>query len=325
MQRPYRTILQPAVIGSIDHSDQILMMGSCFSEHIGKKLIDRKFNVVLNPFGILYHPLAISKALTRLIDNNPFTMYDLRMEEDRYVSFYHHGKFNHSEPLIMLKRINESFDKGRKQLLEADYLFITWGTAFGYSHIESKGQIVANCHKIPGKFFDKSLVMPKKIIETYLELFKSIKQLNPTLKIILTVSPVKHLKDGLVNNNLSKSVLLLAAHQLKNEADNVSYFPAYELITDDLRDYRFFAKDMAHPSEEAIEYVWDYFKGSFWDDSTNLLSKRVESVLNALQHRSLHPENKAHQVFVKSVKFKIAELETEYPFLDFEKDKIALG
>jgi len=321
MKGLFRTALMPENGGSIDHSKKVLMMGSCFSEHIGKKLIDRKFNAVLNPFGILYHPLAILAAITRLIENNPFTMHDLSLAEDRYISFYHHGKFNHSEPLIMLKGINESFEKGREQLLKADYLFITWGTAFGYSHVENKNQIVGNCHKIPAKQFKKELTMPKTIVAPYLEMFKQIKQCNPKIKIVLTVSPVKHLKDGLVDNNLSKSVLLLAAHQLIDEVENASYFPAYELITDDLRDYRFFAKDMAHPSEDAIEYVWDYFKDSFWNDSTKSLNKRIESVLNAMLHRPLHPENKAHLVFIESMKSKIAELEAEFPFLDFEMEK----
>lgn len=324
MQKLFRTVLKPSAIDVIDHFFKILMMGSCFSEHIGNKLIDRKFDVNLNPFGILYHPLAIAGALTRLVENNSFSLKDIRLEDKRYVSFYHHGKFNHIDPQFMIKNINEAFDIGREQLLKADYLFITWGTAFGYTHIDNKDRIVSNCHKIPAKNFSKTLSKPEEITDAYQALFKAIRLLNPKVKIVLTVSPVKHLKDGLVNNSLSKSVLLLSANQLQDEVNSVSYFPAYELITDDLRDYRFYAKDMAHPSEEAIEYVWDFFKKTFWSQVTSDLNIKIERVLNAVQHRPLHPENQAHQDFIIAVKNRIAKLETENPFLDFKREKKSL-
>jgi len=319
--KPFRTVLKPQYLDSIDHSKKIMMMGSCFSEHIGEKLAERKFSINLNPFGILYHPLAISAAISRMIDNKPFSSEDLRFENDRYVSFFHHGKFNHTDGQVMLNNINDAFKKGRKQLLSVDNLFITWGTAFGYSFKEADSYIVANCHKIPGNQFNKKFIQPDKIIHEYQQLFDQLIEINPTIKIIITVSPVKHLKDGLIDNNISKSVLLLAAHQLKEKIENVSYFPAFELVHDDLRDYRFYSKDMAHPSEEAIAYVWDYFKKTYWDKSTVELSKKIEDILNALQHRPLHPENKAHKDFITSVKNKIKDLESNYPFLKFEKEK----
>jgi hypothetical protein len=322
MQAPFRTVLNKVSFDSIDHSSRILMMGSCFSEHIGEKLINRKFNVVLNPFGILYHPFSIFEALKRMIENKPFTVDDLKLENGRYISFFHHGKFNHRDPQIMRNNINEAFEQGRAQLLNADFLFITWGTAFGYIHIKNEDQIVANCHKIPGKYFTKKLVDPEEIIAAYEYLFDKIRLINPNIKIVITISPVKHLKDGLINNNLSKSVLLLAAHRLKS--NDISYFPAYELITDDLRDYRFYAKDMAHPSQEGVEYVWDYFKAGFWNKTTIDLNRRIEVVLNAVNHRPLHPENKSHRNFVKSVVKKITGLENEYSFLDLSKEKKSL-
>lgn len=319
--KPFRTVLKPENLDSIDHSKKIMMMGSCFSEHIGEKLISRKFSVNLNPFGILYHPLAISAAIDRIIENKPFISEDLKFEDDRYISFFHHGKFNHTDQQIMLNNINEAFLKGREQLLIADYLFITWGTAFGYSHEEAENNIVANCHKISGNRFNKKLTQQNKIIQEYSQLFSQIIGINPNIKIIITVSPVKHLKDGLIDNNVSKAVLLLAANQLTSTFDNTSYFPAYELIHDDLRDYRFYAKDMAHPSEEAIEYVWDFFKKTYWNNATTELNKKIESIINALQHRPLHPENKAHQIFIGSIKNKVKGLENDYSFLDFGKEK----
>jgi hypothetical protein len=318
--KSFRTVLKPEYLDLIDHTKKIMMMGSCFSEHIGEKLIARKFNVNLNPFGILFHPLAISVALDRMIKNKPFSSKDLKFEDNRYLSFYHHGKFNHTDQKIILSNINDAFKKGRKQLITADYLFITWGTAFGYAHKESGNNIVSNCHKIPSNQFNKILSRPDEIVQEYQNLIDRLIDLNPNLKIIITVSPVKHLKDGLINNNISKSVLLLAAHRLKTETKGVSYFPAYELVQDDLRDYRFYAKDMAHPSVDAVEYVWDFFKKTYWNNSTLELDKKIESILTALQHRPLHPENEAHQSFVDTIKKDAEALKSNYSFLDFEKE-----
>jgi hypothetical protein len=318
--KPFRTVLKAEYLESIDHSKKIMMIGSCFSEHIGEKLKERKFNINLNPFGILYHPLAISSALERMIENNPFSVKDLKLEDNRYISFYHHGKFNHPDQQIMLSNINDAFNKGIEQLMVADYLFITWGTAFGYTHKESGNNIVSNCHKIPNNQFNKKLSQPDEIVQEYRELIDGLINLNPHLKIIFTVSPVKHLKDGLINNNISKSILLLAAYRLKTETKGISYFPAYELVQDDLRDYRFYAKDMAHPSVDAVEYVWDFFKKTYWNNSTLALNRKIESILTALQHRPLHPENEAHQSFVDTIKKDAEALKSNYSFLDFEKE-----
>jgi len=167
MQGPFRTVLKETKFDSISHSSRILMLGSCFSEHISKKLIGRKFNVVLNPFGILYHPIPILTALNRLVENKPFFIDDLKFENGRFISFSHHGEFNHTDPQIMLKNINGTFEEGRAQLLKADFLFITWGTAFGYSYIEKNDNIVSNCHKVPGKYFNKKLSDPAEITADY--------------------------------------------------------------------------------------------------------------------------------------------------------------
>jgi len=314
----FRTVLKPRLIGDLNHFHRVFMIGSCFSEHIGLKLKERKFNIALNPFGILYHPLAISTSLSRLINNKPFVLSNLQFEADRHVSFYHHGKFNHRDPQIMLANVNDAFKKGREQLVNADYLFITWGTAYGYTHPSHFNRVVANCHKIPGQNFTKTLSQPEEIIKTYTHLFRDLKSLNPGLKIVLSISPVIHLKNGLVNNNLSKSTLLLAAHSLQSENAQCSYFPAYELIHDDLRDYRFYASDMVHPSEQAIDYVWDFFKNTYWNKSTFDVNKKVEAVLKAVNHRPLHPENTDYQQFIDSIKTKISLLKKDFPHFEFD-------
>jgi len=318
--KPFRTVLKPTELDSINHSSKILMVGSCFSEHIGTKLDDRKFDIVLNPFGIIFHPLSLSSSLNRIINNKSFTKHDLRHEEGRYISFYHHGEFNDTDPNKMLDKINSRFEKGKEQLLNADFLFITWGTAFGYSHAENESRTVANCHKIPNKEFIKSLSTPEEITEVYTQLFNQILEINPNIKIVLTISPVKHLKDGLVNNNVSKSVLHLAAHKLKEYNKNIIYFPAFELINDDLRDYRFYAKDMAHPSEEGVEYVWEFFKKSFWSEPTSEINKRIEAILNAVSHRPLHPENKSYLDFLEMMKERVLGLNKDFPLLDLRKE-----
>ncbi len=303
----------------ISYPSSHFLIGSCFSEHIGNKLSIAKFSTLLNPFGILYHPDPIARTLNRLLEGDKYTENDLRFENDRFISFDHHGVFNHPDKKKVLSTINLDFDKGKKALASADFIYITWGTANGYQLKESDQKIVSNCHKIAAKEFKKVRSMPDRIIDEYRVLFTKLFKVNPTTKIILSVSPVKHLKDGIIENNLSKAVLLLAADQLAKEFNNVHYFPSFDLLQDDLRDYRFYAKDMAHPNEVAIDYIWNYFQENLLSKETKNLLKKIYSIQQALEHRPLHPENESHKNFVEQTNKRIVELEKEFSFLDFGK------
>lgn len=307
----------------INYPSSHFLIGSCFSENIGKHLEKAKFDSILNPFGILFHPEPILRVLERLLENKAYTSSDLHFIDKRYVSFDHHGSYNNTSREKVLNTINSDFNNAQKQLVNADYLYITWGTAFAYSYIESN-QIVSNCHKIPSSKFNKIRSTSGEIVNKYKLLFTQLIKQNPKLKIILSVSPVKHLKDGLLENNLSKAVLLLAADQLVKECASVSYFPSYELLTDDLRDYRFYTKDMAHPNELAIEYIWKYFIENLLSKDADKLYKEIKSINQSIAHRPLHPENEAHASFIARTIDKIELIEKKYPFINFKKEKIDL-
>jgi hypothetical protein len=264
----------------IEYPSSHFLIGSCFSEHIGKKLNRAKFSTLLNPFGILYHPSAIARVLHRLLDGELYTNRELHLENDRFISFDHHGIFNHTNEETTLESINTSFEKGRKALKNADIIYITWGTSVGYQ-LNEEDKVVSNCHKIASTQFNKVKTTHNTIVEEYRLLLSRLFQLNPNAKVILSVSPVKHLKDGIIENNLSKAALLLAANQIAEEFENVIYFPSFDLLQDDLRDYRFFKKDMAHPNEMAIEYIWNYFQENLFSVETKELAKKINSLQQA--------------------------------------------
>lgn len=321
----FRTVLSPLKLDfKIDYPSTHFLIGSCFSEHIGKRIELSKFKTCLNPFGILFHPLAISRVMQRLIEGKAYSEEEIRFEDGRFISFDHHGKFNHSEQDIALEKINSSFHKAEKELKEADYIYITWGTSIGYEAKENKNFIVSNCHKIPSYFFNKVNISTDDIVKSYKSLFKKLREFNPGAKIIISVSPVKHLKDGLIENNRSKARLLEAAHQLCESDENSYYFPSFELLQDDLRDYRFYTKDMAHPNEQAVDYIWNYYQNNLWSPECIALNNKITNLQKSFNHRALHPENEQYRSFVEHTVKKAFELEKQYPFISFEIEKKAM-
>lgn len=320
----FRTELSPKKVGSIRHDTPAIFMGSCFSEHMGNRLIARKFNTINNPFGIIYHPLALLSGLKRLFSDEPFDIQELIKTGDRYASFWHHGRFSHRDPQVALKTMNDRFNQARDQLAINPYVFITWGSAYGYRHPTHQETAVANCHKLPAKDFKRFLSSPEDLIKTYTHFLELLVERYPKIQLFISVSPVKHLKDGLIENNRSKSTLLIAAHQLADRFEQVHYFPAYELVVDDLRDYRFYADDLAHPSTAAVEYVWNFFKASFFNETTERLTQRIEKILKAVDHRPIDTGGPSHQTFIKNTLEAIKKAEIENPHIDFSLEKVRL-
>ncbi len=302
----------------INHQSTILFMGSCFSENIGEKLITLKFNVDLNPFGIIFNPASIAICLERIIQEKFFVDNELVQYNDIWHSMLHHSQFSSLSKSETLEKINHRLQTSIHQLKTADYLFLTFGTAYVYLY-KPTNQIVANCHKIPASNFERRLLTVSEIVETYRLLISSIKSLNNQIKIIFTVSPVRHLSDGANGNNVSKATLLLAVHQLCAEGYGY-YFPAYEIVCDDLRDYRFYAKDLVHPSDEAIEYIFDNFSDAYFSESTISLNKEIMEVHLAMQHKLEFPEHPSVNVFKTSMLKKIDNLVKQYPFLNFKAE-----
>ncbi|MGB5363048.1 MAG: GSCFA domain-containing protein [Aureibaculum sp.] len=300
----------------IDYDSDIILLGSCFAENIGDKLSYHKFNSLVNPYGILFHPIAIEKAITQSINQIKYTKEDLYFFNELWSSFNHHSKFSSINSENILSKINKGIANFNLRLRSASHLIITLGTAWVYRFIE-KDKIVANCHKIPQKKFTKELLSIDDISESLEAIITLIKSVNKNISVILTLSPVRHLKDGFIENSLSKAHLLSAIHEVINIKEKIHYFPSYEIMIDELRDYRFYDEDMLHPNSMAIKYIWDKFRNSWMSEKTVKLSNKVENLQQSLAHRPFHPESKQHQAFLKSIKDQISSLNKQYPNINF--------
>ena len=300
----------------IDYNSDIILLGSCFAENIGDKLSYYKFNSLVNPYGILFHPVAIEKAITQSINHIKYTKEDLYFFNELWLSFNHHSKFSSSNPEKILSKINQGIADFNLRMQSASHLIITLGTAWVYRFIEND-QIVANCHKIPQKKFTKELLSIDDISESLDAMISLIKSINKNISVILTLSPVRHLKDGFMENNLSKAHLLSAIHEVINIKENIHYFPSYEIMLDDLRDYRFYDEDMLHPNSIAIKYIWDKFRNSWMSEKIIELSNKVEGLQKSLAHRPFNPESEQHQAFLKNIKDQINSLNKQYPNINF--------
>lgn len=306
----------------ISHADKILLIGSCFAENIGEKLLSNKFQTLVNPNGILFNPISIATALHSYIQQETRNQETKKPETGNglYVSLDHHGSFSSTTKEDLEQKITSSRNEAHQFLKEAKFLIITFGSAFVYRHLKTNS-IVANCHKLPQQEFKKELLTVATIVSEYRSLIAELKTFNPSLNSILTVSPVKYLRDGVVENNLSKSILIQSIHEIIASNNNCFYFPAYELVTDDLRDYRFYKEDMAHPNDQAIDYIWEKFSASYFSDTTQKLNKKIEDVAKAVLHRPLHQNTEMHLKFKKTYFQKCEELEREIPELNFTHEK----
>lgn len=299
---------------SISHNDNILTIGSCFADNMGEYLEKFKFNIIKNPFGVLYNPASVFNTLNLAVTNKQFTDEDLIKDQDEYHSFYHHSDFSSHNAQIVLENINNINNKLFNLLPKLSVVIITYGTSIVYEYKENLS-IVSNCHKIPSTKFNKHMLSLNSIneyIENTIRLFKSF---NKDVKIVFTVSPVRHWKDGAVDNNLSKSRLVVAINE--NLGDNVYYFPSYEIVMDDLRDYRFYKRDLIHPNDLAVEYIWDKFSSAFFNDYTEKIIKEIEYIINGLNHKPRNPNSDKHKQFIESITNKINELNQKYTNIKF--------
>ncbi|MCZ4695616.1 GSCFA domain protein [Ancylomarina euxinus] len=276
-----------------------VMMGSCFVENIGAQLKSYKYQVDVNPFGVIYNPVSVCSSLRLLMEEKEFLEDDLNFHNDLWFSFYHHSKFSNSDLSLCLSDINDSIKKSSQELKEADFLFITFGTAWVYELLSS-GKIVSNCHKLPAKDFNRYRLDVDEIVSIYKDLLVELLVFNPKIKVVFTVSPIRHWKDGANGNQLSKATLLLAVEQLSELFDQVSYFPSYEIVMDELRDYRFYTDDMLHISNSAIKYIWQRFLETYLSEESKQIQKQVEKFILAANHRPFNVTSESHQTFIKS-------------------------
>ncbi len=302
----------------IQHQDLLFLMGSCFTEQIGKKLSDHKFRMIDNPNGILFNPINIVNALRGYILGRKYSTDDLFFHHDLWGSWDHHTRFSSIDPQLCVEKINNEQSLANDFLKKTGWLILTLGSSFVYELQE--GKVVANCHKVPTDKFVKRLVGAEEIVANFSAVFEELKVFNPDLKIIFTISPVRHLRDGFVENNRSKANLIQAVHSLVEKYHHVLYFPAYELVIDDLRDYRFFAEDMVHPNYMATNYVWEKFMSCCIDASALHLMKEI-NVLNAAKaHRPFNPESQQHRNFLSQNLDRAVRLQSQYDYLDLTNE-----
>ncbi len=298
----------------IDHKSKTLLMGSCFSEHMAKKLAYYGFPSNNNPFGILYNAYSISKGLNYIASSQTIEEKDLIFQDDLWHSKWHHGHFSHPEKDHILKNCNEVLSKNQQELPDTKQLIITLGSAFVYELIET-GEVVGNCHKIPANKFKKKRMTVEEVVEVLSEAITQVLKKAP-LNITLTVSPVRHAKEGLAANSISKAILLLAVDALCQKFETVNYFPSYEMLVDDLRDYRFYEKDLIHPNQQAIDYVWEKFKASYINDSSEKIMQEIAAIKKAKAHKVLHPGTQKHLDFLNKLALKIKTFNEAHPDLD---------
>ncbi|OOV26913.1 GSCFA domain-containing protein [Flavobacterium sp. LM5] len=303
----------------IDYQSKMVLMGSCFAENIGNKFQYFKFNTLVNPFGIIFNSVSIEKMIERVVLQKTFSKEDIFYHNERWHSYEVHSDCSTDDPEALLNNLNQLLSETKKQLQEATHFIITYGTSWVYRHIETNA-IVANCHKVPQKQFTKELLSIDKIQKSIQNTISLIATLNPKCNFIFTVSPVRHLKDGFVENQVSKAHLIAAIHDnLKTEhlELNTDYFPSYEIMMDELRDYRFYADDMIHPSQLAIDYIWERFTATQIDANAIATMELVQTIQKGLAHRPFNPNSESHQKFEANLKEKIATLEAQYSFMKF--------
>ncbi|MBL7744332.1 MAG: GSCFA domain-containing protein [Chitinophagaceae bacterium] len=307
----------------VSYHDKILLTGSCFTEHIGNALEASKFSVLQNPHGILFDPASVCKSLISYIENRQYSEADLFQLNEVWNSWQHHSRFSHINANEAIRIINESQQRAHQFLKDASWIIITLGSSFSYRLVNETGSekaSVANCHRAPAQWFNKHLMGIDETISLLDNCYHRLLQFNPRLNIIFTVSPVRHLRDGVVDNNRSKARLLEAVHHMVGKFDKLYYFPAYELVIDVLRDYRFYDIDLAHPNYLATEFVLEKFSEACIEESSLQLMQELKKIAIAKNHRAFQPATNAHRQFLQSYLEKVKSLQEQYPFLDLKEE-----
>ena len=309
----------------IDYRHNLFLMGSCFTESMGDKLRKLKFSILENPNGILFNPVSVAEALDSYLEKKQISADDLFKLNETWHSWNHHSRLSGITQIEVLSKINTSVIQAHEFIKKADYLMITLGSAWLYTLTSlagnsTTGKVAANNHKAPNNWFIKKLMTVEEKLAIFEKLLKKISLFNPSITIIFTISPVRHLREGVIENNRSKAVLIQTVHQLVEQFENVYYFPAYELVIDDLRDYRFYAEDLVHPNYQATQYVWEKFTEACMNEDAKSLMKEIAEINLAFQHKPFNHLTAQHQQFLKSYTNKTKELQSKYPFLEFAKE-----
>ena len=308
--------LKPQQHNQIDYNSKVLLLGSCFSENISEKFNYFKFQSTVNPFGILFHPLAIEHLITRAINKDYYSEDDLYFYNEQWFCLDAHSKLNKTSKDELLSVLNSQIDETLDNLVNASHVIITLGTSWVYRHIESD-KVVANCHKLPQKQFLKELGSVDTITESLQAIIALVKSVNPEVSFLFTVSPVRHIKDGFIENTQSKAHLIAAIHNVVEPRNSLYYFPSYEIMMDELRDYRFYNADMLHPNEVAIDYIWEKFK-TVWLSADALQNlDKIAAIQAKKAHRPFNSNSEAHQKFLSKLQLEMEDVCAKFPHISF--------
>jgi len=315
---------------SINHQHKLFLVGSCFTENIGEKLRKHKFSVLENPNGILFNPVSVAEAVINVVENKQYTENDLFNYNEAWHSWQHHSRFSGLTTDEALHKINTSTAEAHVYIKQADYLLVTLGSAWIYTLTDKAsnaqvGTVAANNHKAPADWFERRLMDVGQVITVLGTMLDRLGALNPNIKVIFTISPVRHLREGVVDNNRSKAVLISAVHHLIEKLSKLYYFPAYELVIDDLRDYRFYAEDLVHPNYHATQYVWEKFVNACMNTETKSLMEEIASINLAFNHKAFNPTSQQHKKFMASYLDKTKYLQQQFAYMDFSKEMEYFG
>lgn len=313
------TFTIPPSAEKITYHTPVVFLGSCFATSIGRKMEMGRIPVLINPFGTVYNPVSVSNTLRAVTERKKFGADDIYDSGGRWISFSHYTDFSSNDPVNLLKKINDNIEKAHDFLSGAKFLFVTFGTAWIYLWNRT-GEVVSNCHKIPASEFTRRLLSVDEVTALWSDQIEKLHSVFPGLKVIFTISPVRHWKDGAHGNQISKSVLLLAIEELQKHPLGPGYFPAYELVMDDLRDYRFYDTDMLHLSESGVEYIWEAFAKCFFEERTLNTYLEVLKITRAVMHRIQQESSQAKRFAINMIA-KINDMKKKYPFLDLETEK----
>lgn len=304
----------------ISHNHSLLFLGSCFAQEIGDIFSTSKFNSLVNPFGVLYNPLSISKSLEKSLDCTPYTINNLFKDGNLFHSFDHHSTLSDTDATRMLNNINEKLMLTCQKIRSSHFIFLTFGTSWVYE-LKANNEVVSNCHKLPATTFTRRRAGVKELSERMTETIRKILEVNSGVKFVLTVSPIRHLKDGAHGNNLSKSVLLLMCDELANSfPDNVIYFPSYEILLDELRDYRFYADDMTHPSKKAVEYIWEQIKEVIISLESRNIIKEWGKIRQGILHRRMSADVESYKLFLENLLKSAESFADKYQNIDITNE-----
>ena len=301
----------------INHADRMFCIGSCFAEHLHMRFKAGGFHSACNPCGIVYNPLSIGFQISRILDGPAWNEQDLIFDRGLFHGLHHHGSYSSTRMEDCLSRMNDSFREARDWFERLDVLVLTLGSSIWYKH-KASGQAVANCHKIPANEFERRFMSVEEVVQSVESWLPLLTRKRPGIKVLLTVSPVRYLKEGFRDNSISKATLVLAADQLCRRNEALFYFPAYEILLDDLRDYRFYKEDLVHPNEQAVQYIWSCFQALFFSKDTRQIADEVSRLVEAKAHRPMHPGSPEHKSFIEKMEDRAKDLKFRFPGLNLE-------